>query len=92
MASKRLIVLGGRDAVSGMRLAGVRESYFVDKSNFSEVYEKVRDSDSMFFITEEAAKLLGPRVEELRSRTLVQVIPETAVKYSVIRDLIKDTV
>jgi vacuolar-type H+-ATPase subunit F/Vma7 len=92
MASKHLIVLGDRDMAAGMRLAGVREAYVVDKGNVNEIYGKVKDSAALFLITKEVAELLGPRVEELRSRTLVQVIPESIEHYSVVKNMIKDTV
>jgi len=92
MDSKRLIVLGDRDTVSGMRLAGVREAYVVDERNADDVYGTIRDKTALFLITKQAAKALGPRVEELRRKTLVQIIPESSESYSVIRELIKDTV
>lgn len=92
MDSKRIIVLGDRETVLGFRLSGVREAYVVDKDNAGEVYNKVKDSNALFFITSEVEQLLGPKVKELRGKTLVQVIPKSGVEYPALRQLIKEAI
>jgi V/A-type H+-transporting ATPase subunit F len=92
MDSKRIIVLGDRDTVSGFKLSGVREAYVVDKENAGEIYGKIKDAPALFFITGEVEELFGSKVKELRGKTLVQVIPKGGVEYPALRQLIKEAI
>jgi len=92
MAARRVVALGGRDMVAMMRLAGVREAYVVDAESAGSVYERIRGLDAIYLVTKEAGALLGPRLEEIRAKSIVQVIPETGREYTSVKEIIKDTI
>jgi len=85
-----IVVLGDEDTVYGFRLAGVKEGQVVNDSTVDEVKPRLDYEGKIIFISEDAASLLGGKVDELRRRNALQVIP--GKNYKGVRDLIKDTI
>ncbi|MFH1404441.1 MAG: V-type ATP synthase subunit F [Candidatus Altiarchaeota archaeon] len=92
MSEKSVVFIGGRDAVRRFRLAGIKTTYVLTEENMDEVYERIRDDESLIILSSDAGKMMEGRLGELRKKNIVQVVPPDSGEYTVISDLIKDTV
>jgi len=84
---KKIAVIGVGEELDGFRLGGVSEAY---DARTEGLMEKLKGLDAVFLVTVEAAKTLGPGLDELRKRTLVQELPSEG--YMRVREIIRGTV
>ncbi len=90
MTDREIYLIGDEDSVAGFRLAGVKNAMVIHKANIEEVYGRVKDEEAFILLTQNAFEILGERTEDLRRKSVVQVIPSE--DYPGISRLIRHTV
>jgi vacuolar-type H+-ATPase subunit F/Vma7 len=92
MGSMEIYLLGDELTATGFRLAGVK-SYVLSERNREEVFNELKDKKAILVITQSASQMLGERVEKLKAKSLVLVIPEKqGEEYLPVKNIIRDTI
>jgi len=88
-----MYLIGDRLTVTGLKLAGLKETFIADGSNVNEILKKISSDASIILITSELAKFVVKDIEKLRkSGKIVIEIPDRVGSDDVIEKLIKDAV
>jgi vacuolar-type H+-ATPase subunit F/Vma7 len=84
-----IAVVGLEDELIGYRMAGIKKAYTPETEG---LMEKLSDGKNIVFITSEAKKIIGGRIDDAGADFMVQEIPSPGMEYAEVSKLIIDTV
>jgi len=92
MDSREIYLIGDELTAAGFRLAGVK-SYVLSEKNEEGVFNELKDKKAVLVITQSASQLFGEKIDKLKAKSIVLIIPEKqGEEYLSMKNIIKDTI
>jgi vacuolar-type H+-ATPase subunit F/Vma7 len=88
-----MIVIGDKMTVTGLRLAGLKNTYVADEGSISSQLASVANTENMIVVTHALAKAADKDIERLRKqgKLMIELPDRTGGSQDIISQLIQET-